>query len=85
MKATEPKETAPRTGINELAVLDAIDDLSLLSDRLRASDVVARAVGKLPPSAEGARDTRKQSAVRALQGLIKSGRVTTDGETIVVV
>ena len=83
MKATEPKETAPRTGINELAVLDAIDDLSLLSDRLRASDVVAHAVGKLPPSAEGVRDTRKQSAVRALQGLIKSGRVTTEGDIIV--
>ena len=78
-KEPKPKAAPLRAGLNERAVMGAIEDLSVLSDRLRASQVIAHAVTKLPPCGGEKRDTRKQSVVRALEGLIKTGRVAGGG------
>lgn len=72
-KAKQVKE--PRVGPNERAVLEAIEDLSLLADSARLTDLVEHAIGKLPPGALGKRDTRKQSVVRALNGLVQREQV----------
>ena len=69
------KVKGPRIGPNERAVLDAMDDLSLIADAARLDDLVACAVGKLPPGDPAKRDTRKQSVVRAINGLVQRGRI----------
>ena len=70
-----PKVKEPRVGPNERAVLDAVSDLSLVADHARLTDLIGHAIGKLPPGAAGKRDTRRQSVVRALNGLVQRGRV----------
>lgn len=72
-KAKQAK--GPRVGPNERAVLEAIEDLSLVADDARLTDLVEHAIGKLPPGALGKRDTRKQSVVRALNGLVQREQV----------
>lgn len=78
------REVRPRTGPNEQAVLDVIEGLSLLRDRAQASEVVALAVGRIPPDASGRRDTRKQRVVRALESLRRDGRVTLAGGVVLL-
>ena len=70
------KAKGPRVGPNERAVLDAIDDLSLVADDARLVDLVEHAIGKLSPGDLSKRDTRRQSVVRAINGLVQRGRVS---------
>jgi len=72
------KVKQPRVGANERALLDAIEDLSLVYDSVPSSVLVVHAVEKLPRGASGKRDTRGQSVVRALKGLVDRGRVQLD-------
>lgn len=65
----------PRVGVNEQAVLDALDDLSLLWDEIKIGAAIEYAIGKLPPAPEGKRDTRRQTVVRAVNSLHKDGRI----------
>lgn len=62
-----------RMGRNEQVVLDALNDLGVVSDRVRVSDVVELAMGKL--AKDGKRDTRKQRIVRAVQSLAETQRI----------
>jgi hypothetical protein len=74
-KVAAPVVKAPRVGPNERAVFDAIEHLSLVSDTERLTALIEYAAGLLPPGDPGKRDTRKQSVVRALNGLVRQGRV----------
>ena len=74
-KVKAPVVKTPRVGLNERALLSAIEDLSSLLDRVPPADLVDYAIGKLPPGAPGKRDTRRQSLVRALNGFTRQGRV----------
>lgn len=74
-EAAKPKPKEPRVGPNERAVLDAIEDLSLVADDVRMMDLVDHAASKLPPGDPSKRDTRRQSVVRALNGLVQRGSV----------
>ena len=74
-KIAAPVVKTPRVGLNERAVLAAIEDLGLVSEAARLTELIEYAVGKLPPGKVGPRDTRRQSVVRALNGLVRQGRV----------
>jgi len=76
------KVKQPHVGANEGAVLDAVGEMALVADVAALSDVVARAVGKLPAGKGGKRDTRRQSVVRAIRGLAEIGRVRIEGERV---
>ena len=76
------KVKQPHVGANEGAVLDAVGEMGLVADVAALSDVVARAVGKLPAGKGGKRDTRRQSVVRAIRGLAEIGRVRIEGERV---
>ena len=68
----QPKAKAPpRVGRIEGAVLRAADELSVLADSSSVADLVRHAIGKL--EAGTGRDTRRQTVVRAVQGLVRSG------------
>ena len=78
------KVKGPRIGQNEQAVLDAMDDLSLITDAVRVDALVEHAVGKLPPGDPTKRDTRKQSVVRAINGLVQRGRIEVAAERVLL-
>jgi hypothetical protein len=65
-----------RVGANERAVLEAVDTLSLVSDKFAAEQVISHAVEMLPPARDGKRDTRRQRVTRALASLADAGRVS---------
>ena len=67
----EKVKAPPRVGRVEGAVLRAADELSLLADSATVADLVRHAIGKL--AAGTGRDTRRQTVVRAVQGLVRSG------------
>jgi hypothetical protein len=67
----EPTPPLKRFGRTELAVLRAADELSLLADSVSVEDLVARAIAPLEV-ADG-RDTRRQTALRSVQSLARSG------------
>lgn len=60
-----------RFGRSELALLRAVDEMSVLADSVSVEDLVAYAIAPLEV-AEG-RDTRRQTALRAVQSLARSG------------
>jgi hypothetical protein len=60
-----------RLGRVEIALLRAVDEMSVLADSVSVEDLVAYAIAPLEV-AEG-RDTRRQTALRAVQSLVKSG------------
>lgn len=64
---------SPRTGPNERAVLDALEDLSVVADRVRILDVIEVAVSKL--AKDDKRDTRRQRVVRAVHSLAETQRI----------
>lgn len=71
--ARKAARKAPEWGVSEKAVLAALDGLSVLYGAVAAPVVVSQAMAALDrPSG---RDTRKQSATRALRGLIAKGVV----------
>lgn len=76
------KVRQPHVGTNERAVLEAVEELGLVADVTGLSEVVERAVGKLPAGKAGKRDTRRQSVVRALRALAETGRVGLEGERV---
>jgi hypothetical protein len=78
VKATPP----PRIGPNERAVLDALEDLSVVADRARFVDVIELAISKL--AKDDKRDTRKQRVVRAINSLAKSQRITLRGGVVLL-
>jgi hypothetical protein len=67
----EPAAPLKRFGRVELAVLRAADELSLAADSATAEDLVAHAIA--PLEVVDGRDTRRQTALRALQSLVRSG------------
>lgn len=69
----ERKAVGPlkRFGRSELALLRAVDEMSVLADSVSVEDLVAYAIALLEV-AEG-RDTRRQTALRAVQSLARSG------------
>jgi hypothetical protein len=69
----EPVAPLKRFGRTELAVLAAADELSLLVDSVSVEDLVVYAIASLEV-AEG-RDTRRQTALRAVQSLVRSGEL----------
>lgn len=83
-KIAAPVVKTPRVGPNERAVLDAVDQLSVLSDAERLTVLVDYAIGLLPPGAPGKRDTRKQSVVRALNGLVQQGRLRVESGRVLL-
>jgi hypothetical protein len=62
-----------RLGRVEIALLRAADELSLVADSVSVEDLVAHAIAPLA-AAEG-RDTRRQTALRAVQSLSRSGEL----------
>jgi len=60
-----------RLGRVEIALLRAADELALVSDSVSVEDLVAHAIAPLEV-AQG-RDTRRQTALRAVQSLERSG------------
>lgn len=60
-----------RFGRSELALLRAVDEMSVLADSVSVEDLVAYVIAPLEV-AEG-RDTRRQTALRAVQSLARSG------------
>lgn len=74
-EAQKPKPKEPHLGPNERAVLDAVEDLSLVADDARLTDLIEHAISKLPPGDPSKRDTRRQSVVRAFNGLVQRERV----------
>jgi len=83
----EPKakpKPALRIGVNEQAVLEAVDVLSLVGDRIDVGQMVSHAIDLLPPAEAGKRDTRRQRIVRALTSLVDAGRVSLWGSVIVL-
>lgn len=69
----ERQRNEVKVGSVEQIVLDAAQDLDLVSPHPSVDAVVAAAVPKLRPSAAGLRDTRKQQAVRAYHRLREKG------------
>jgi hypothetical protein len=67
----EPVAPLKRFGRSELALLRAVDEMSVLADSVRVEDLVKHAIAPLEV-AEG-RDTRRQTALRAVQSLVRSG------------
>jgi hypothetical protein len=69
----ERKSVGPlkRFGRSELALMRAVDEMSVLADSVSVEDLVAYAIAQLAV-AEG-RDTRRQTALRAVQSLARSG------------
>lgn len=72
----------PRIGPNEQAVLDALEDLSVVADCARVSDVIELAISKL--AKDDKRDTRKQRVVRAINSLSKTQRITLRGGAVLL-
>jgi hypothetical protein len=60
-----------RLGRVEIALLRAVDEMSVLADSVSVEDLVAYVITPLE-AAEG-RDTRRQTALRAVQSLVRSG------------
>lgn len=77
----EPVKPLKRFGRTELAVLAAADELSLLVDSVSVEDLVAHAIAPLDV-AEG-RDTRRQTALRSVQSLSRSGELHTASGRVV--
>lgn len=73
-----------RVGANERAVLEAMQDLSVVGDRIGVEHVISHAIDLLPPAEAGKRDTRRQRVVRALTSLVDAGRVSLWGNVIVL-
>jgi hypothetical protein len=73
-----------RVGVNERAVLEAMQDLSVVGDRIGVEHVISHAIDLLPPAEAGQRDTRRQRVVRALTSLVDAGRVSLWGNVIVL-
>jgi hypothetical protein len=73
-----------RTGPNEQAVLDAVQAMSLVSDRIGVEHVISHAIDLLPAAPAGQRDTRRQRVVRALTSLVDAGRVALWGSVVVL-
>ena len=67
----EPVAPLKRFGRSELALLRAVDEMSVLADSVSVEDLVAYVIAPLAV-AEG-RDTRRQTALRAVQSLARSG------------
>lgn len=67
----EPVAPLKRFGRSELALLRAVDEMSVLADSVSVEDLVKHAIAPLEV-AEG-RDTRRQTALRAVQSLVRSG------------
>jgi len=65
-----------RVGANERAVLEAMQELSVVGDRIGVEHVISHAIDLLPPAAAGQRDTRRQRVVCALTSLVDAGRVS---------
>lgn len=74
----------PRVGSNEQAVLDAADELSVLSDQVKVDVLIEHAIGKLPPAQPGKRDTRRQTVVRAVRSLSETQRITLYGGVVLL-
>lgn len=72
----------PRTGPNEQAVLDALEDLSVVADRVCVFDVIQLAASKL--AKDDKRDTRRQRVVRAINSLSKTQRITLRGAAVLL-
>lgn len=70
VKAAKAK-APPGVGRIESAVLRAAEDLAVVADSATVADLVKHAIGKL--EAGTGRDTRKQTVVRAVQSLVRSG------------
>lgn len=79
-KVKEPQ--SPRIGPNEQVVLDALEDLSVVADRVRVFDVIELAVSKL--AKDDKRDTRRQRVVRAINSLSKTQRITLRGAEVLL-
>lgn len=72
----------PRVGRVEQAVLNAVAHASLVAERISLRNLTDHAVGLLKPTA-GKRDTRRQSVVRAVQAMVKRGRLAVqDGDVL---
>lgn len=85
MQPRRPKAARPkvvRTGQNERAVLDAIEDLGVVSDVVPVSQVVELAVSKL--AKDDKRDTRRQRVVRAINSLAETQRITLRGGAVLL-
>lgn len=68
-------ERAGRTGVVEDAVIDAVAELSLVSDGVSVTDLLDAVEQGMPHPAEGKRDTRRYRARRALDMLIVKDRM----------
>jgi hypothetical protein len=76
-KAEAKRAKGAQRGVNEVAVLQAIEELGLVAEFASGEEVVRLAIGKLPEPARG-RDTRRQSVVRSLRKLMQHGDVAVD-------
>lgn len=72
VKASKAK-APPRVGRVEAAVLSAADELALLADSVSGADLIKHAIGKLETGS--GRDTRRQTVVRAVQSLVRQGKL----------
>lgn len=71
-----------RLGCVEIAVLRAVDDMSIVSDSVSVDALVAHAIS--PLAAPEGRDTRRQAALRAVRSLAEAGRITVQGDAVVL-
>jgi hypothetical protein len=78
------KEKQPRTGAKQRAVLEAMAARSLAVDRISAEHIISEAVKLLPAPGKGQRDTRRQHVMRALDILVKRGRVVVEGDVVLL-
>lgn len=69
----ERQRNEVKVGLVEQAVLDAVQDLDLVSPRHSREDVIRASIPKLKPAAAGTRDTRKQQVARAYRNLQYKG------------
>jgi hypothetical protein len=80
----ERKAKPPAAGVNERAVLEAIEVLAMVKNAARVSEVVEVATGLMQAQVAGRRDTRRQRAVRALESLRKDGRLALSGDVVLL-
>jgi hypothetical protein len=78
------QEALPHVGLNERAVLEALEAVSLVGDQIGVEHVVSHAVALLPPAGRGGRDTRRQRVVRAIGSLAEAGRITLRGGAVLL-
>lgn len=85
VKVAKSKATpSPRTGPNEQAVLEAMQALSLVDDRIGVEHVISHAIDFLPAAPAGQRDTRKQRVVRGLTSLADADRIVVRGGIVML-